>query len=52
VVPDAHLFILQFHASNSGASGGEKWSAFFSVVWHREAFHGLEVQDVAEFDSN
>jgi hypothetical protein len=35
-------------------AGGENWLCFFffSVAWHREAFHGLGVQDGMEFDSD
>jgi hypothetical protein len=33
-------------------AGREKWLTFFSVVWCREAFHRLGVQDVAEFFSD
>jgi hypothetical protein len=34
-------------------AGGEKWHvSFFSTAEHREAFHELGVQDVAEFDSD
>jgi hypothetical protein len=46
VVHDAHLFILQIHASSFETS----WQG--EMVWHRKVFHGLGVQDVTEFDSN
>jgi hypothetical protein len=53
VVFDAHLFVLQFHTCSFGAGWwGEKALLFFSAVWHSEAFHGLGVQDVADFDSD
>jgi hypothetical protein len=45
VVYDAHLFVLQIHASSLGTS---QWG---EMVQHKEAFHGLGVQDVTEFDS-
>jgi hypothetical protein len=33
--------------------GGEKWhTTSLSVAWHRETFHVLRVQDVAEFNSD
>jgi hypothetical protein len=32
--------------------GRENCDAFFSAVLHREAFPGLRVQDIAEFDSD
>jgi hypothetical protein len=42
VVPDAHLFILQFHISSFGTAGREKCAAtFFNVALCREAFHRL-----------
>jgi hypothetical protein len=31
-------------------AGKEQWPASFSVAQHREVFHGLRAQDVAEFD--
>jgi hypothetical protein len=31
---------------------GEMAPSFLSSVWHGEAFHGLGVQDVTEFDSD
>jgi hypothetical protein len=31
---------------------GRDGAAVFSAAWHREAFHRLRVQDVAEFDSD
>jgi hypothetical protein len=40
-------FLLQFYAGSFGASWWGKM-----VVCHREAFHGVGVQDVAEFDSD
>jgi hypothetical protein len=53
MVCDTHLFVLQFHTNSFGADWqGEVVLLFFNVVWHREAFHGLVVQDVAEFDSD
>jgi hypothetical protein len=47
MVHDAHLFILQIHASSFGAGW---WGEM--VAQHREAFHRLGVQDVAEFYSD
>jgi hypothetical protein len=33
--------------------GGQKWcAAFLSIAGLREVFHRLQVQDVAEFDSD
>jgi hypothetical protein len=53
MVYDAHLFVLQIRVSSFGASSwGEMVPLFLSAVWHKEAFHGLGVQDVAEFDSD
>jgi hypothetical protein len=53
MVHDAHLFILKIHASSFGTDWrGEMTHFFFSVAWCREGFHGLGVQDVAEFDSH
>jgi hypothetical protein len=50
---DAHLIILQFHTSDFGAGWREKQpTTFFTVMCHREAFHGLEVQDITEFNSD
>jgi hypothetical protein len=43
---DAHLFVMQIHAA------GRNCATFFSVPWLKKAFHGLGVQDVAEFDSD
>jgi hypothetical protein len=44
------LYILQVSASSFGE---EKWLAtFLSAAGHREAFHRLGVQDVAEFVSD
>jgi hypothetical protein len=45
VVLIAHLFILQIHASTFGTD----WQG--EILWHRESFHRLGVQDVTEFDS-
>jgi hypothetical protein len=42
----AHLFILQIHTSSFGS---DLWG---EMAWCREAFHGLEDQDVAEFNSD
>jgi hypothetical protein len=39
VVHDAHLFVLQIHASNFETSW---WG---EMVWLREAFHRLGIQD-------
>jgi hypothetical protein len=33
-------------------ASGRNGVAFLSAVWHKEAFHGLGVQDVSEFDSD
>jgi hypothetical protein len=53
VVPDAHLILLQFHAGALEPAGREKWCCCFQLAqWHKEAFQGLEVQHVAEFDSD
>jgi hypothetical protein len=46
MVRDAHLFILQFHASSFGNG---QWG---EMVQNRDAFHGLGVQDVTEFSSD
>jgi hypothetical protein len=46
VLCDAHLFVLQIHASSFGTSW---WG---EIVQHRNAFHGLGVQDVTEFHSD
>jgi hypothetical protein len=46
MVSDAHLFVMQIHAA------GRNCATFFSVPWLKKAFHGLGVQDVAEFDSD
>jgi hypothetical protein len=46
LVHDFHFFILQIH-TRSFETG---WQG--EMVQHREAFHGLEVQDVTEFDSD
>jgi hypothetical protein len=50
VVCDAQLFILQFHTRCFAV--GWRGPLFFSAEWHGEAFHGLGIQDVAEFDSD
>jgi hypothetical protein len=52
MVRDAHLLILQIHTSSFGSSLWGEMVYHFSMAWHREAFHGLGVQDVAEFNSN
>jgi hypothetical protein len=52
MVCDAHLFFCSFTQATLELAGREKWPAFFSMVQCREAFHGLEVQDVVEFDSD
>jgi hypothetical protein len=44
VVRDAHRFVLQTHASNFETG----WQA--EMVQHKEAFHWLRVQDVAELN--
>jgi hypothetical protein len=44
VMCDAHLFVLQIHASSFGTS----WQG--EMAWHKEVFYGLMVQDVTEFD--
>jgi hypothetical protein len=31
---------------------GRNGAAFLSAVWHKEAFHWVKVQGVAEFDSD
>jgi hypothetical protein len=51
-VCDAYLFILQIHISSLGASWRGEMQPLFSV-WCGvgSAFHGLGVQNVAEFDS-
>jgi hypothetical protein len=44
---DAHLFILQIHASSFGDSQQGKMTMLFSVQhWHQETFQGIGVQDV------
>jgi hypothetical protein len=49
---DVHLFLLQFHTGSFGARWqGRNGAAFLSMAWCRQAFHGLGVQDVTEFDS-
>jgi hypothetical protein len=51
MIHDAHLFVLQIHTSSFGAGWQEE--IFFFQVGHgvrMEYFHGLRVQDVAEFD--
>jgi hypothetical protein len=52
-VCDAHLFLLQFHAGSFGSGwwGEMALIFFFGVVWHREVFHRLGVQDDTGFDS-
>jgi hypothetical protein len=40
-----HLFVLQIHSSSFKTGWWEE------MVLHREAFHGLGVQDVSEFNS-
>jgi hypothetical protein len=45
-VHESHLFVLQVDRSRFGTSW---WG---EMAWHREAFHRLGVQDVAEFDSH
>jgi hypothetical protein len=40
------LFALQVHASSFGTARQSK------MAWHREAFHRLGVQDIAEFGSD
>jgi hypothetical protein len=45
MVPDAHLLTLQIHTSSFGTD----WQG---MAQHREAVHGLEVQDVTESDSD
>jgi hypothetical protein len=51
---DAYLFICQFMCRQvwSQQRWGEMVSTFLSAVWCGEAFHGLGVQDVTEFDSD
>jgi hypothetical protein len=51
MVHDVHLFLLQIYTS-SFELVGRNGIAFLSTVKHREAFHGLGVQDVAEFNSD
>jgi hypothetical protein len=46
VLCDAHLFVLQIHTSSFEIN----WQR--EMAMHREVFHGLGVQDVAEFDSD
>jgi hypothetical protein len=46
MVLDAHLFILQIHAS----SFGTVWHN--EMAHHREVFYGLVVQDGTEFNSD
>jgi hypothetical protein len=46
MVHDACLFVLQVHASSFGIS----WQG--EMLWHKEAFHRLGVQDVAQFNSD
>jgi hypothetical protein len=48
----AHLFILSIDAQTglNWQQQGEM-ALFLSAVWHGEAFHGLGVQDISEFDS-
>jgi hypothetical protein len=45
-VCDAHLFVLQIHVSSFGTG----WQKEMAQNW--EAFHGLGIQDVIEFDSD
>jgi hypothetical protein len=52
MVPEAHLFFSRFKQATLELAGREKWPAFFSAVQGREAFHGLRVQDITEFDSD
>jgi hypothetical protein len=44
MVHDAHLFVLQIHTRNFETG---LWG---EMAQHREAFHGLGVQEVTEFD--
>jgi hypothetical protein len=46
VVHDTHLFVLQLHPSSFETG----WWGEMALC--REAFHGLGVQDIAEFDSD
>jgi hypothetical protein len=54
VVRDAYMFILEIHTSSFGAGQpvGRNGAAFLSAMLHRENFHSLGIQDVAEFDFN
>jgi hypothetical protein len=53
VIGEAHLFILQIHASSFRASQlGEMGSTLLSTAWRKDGFHRLGVQDVASFDSD
>jgi hypothetical protein len=46
------FMFFSFTQATLESAGREKWPAFFSVALLREAFHGLGVHDVTEFDSN
>jgi hypothetical protein len=52
VVHDAHLFLLQFHSGSFVASWWGEMAVVFSAVQSEEAFHGLGIQDITEFDSD
>jgi hypothetical protein len=54
VTCDAHLFILPIHmqAGLEPVVLGKMAPTFLSASRCGEAFHGLGVQDVAEFDSD
>jgi hypothetical protein len=52
MVSDAHLFILQIHASRFEAcQWGEMATTSLSMARHKKSFHKLGVQDVSEFSS-
>jgi hypothetical protein len=53
LVCDAHLLVLHIHTSSFGAHQlGEMVQLFSEQRRSKEAFHGLGVQDIAEFDSD
>jgi hypothetical protein len=51
VCPGAALY-CGFTQATLETAGKKKWPTVFSVVWYREAFHGLKFQDIAEFHSD
>jgi hypothetical protein len=52
MVHDAQLFILQSHKQHWSWLAERNGTTFLSAGQHKEAFYGLGVQDVIEFDSD